>query len=106
MRSSYHRPNREKLPLIGNPKCKLLMKDWKALENVVDAKTLAVFERSRPCRGCIDLPDNYITLEFSDGTRKSTSYDRDSPVELKPLLQKIYELSMKCAAVTSQPTAK
>jgi len=70
--------------------------DWEDLQNFIDAKVLAAFTGRKGCPACLDQPESWAELEFSDGTTKSVSYDfSHPPAEIAGLLEKIKAIGAK-----------
>jgi hypothetical protein len=70
--------------------------DWEDLQNFIDAKVLAAFTGRKGCPACLDQPESWAVLEFSDGTAKSVSYDfSHPPAEIAGLLEKIKAIGAK-----------
>lgn len=59
--------------------------EWESLVQSIDAKALQAVPQENGCRGCIDLPDAWLVVEYSDGSKISVHYDpaarRPVPVE-------------------------
>lgn len=73
-------------------------KDWDDLKNFIDARVLAAFTGRIGCPGCADEMVEWVEVEFSDGTKKSISYNNGSaPPQIAALQQKIRGIGAKPA---------
>lgn len=71
-------------------------KDWGDLQNAIDANVLAAFTGRIGCPGCADEMVEWVEVEFSDGTKKSVSYNEgNAPQPLAVLMQKIRTIGTK-----------
>lgn len=81
--------------------CKITRREWETLRNSIDAKMLAAFTGIKTCRPCIDLPETWAAIEFSDGTKKAVDYDfSHPPPEIAALLREIEPIAAKCPSLT------
>ena len=65
-------------------------KDWDELQRSIDAGVLAAFVGRIGCPGCADEPVEWAEVEFSDGTKKSVSYNSGSaPPQIAALIERI-----------------
>ena len=63
--------------------------DWDDLQHFLDAKVLGAFIGRIGCPGCADEMVEWVEVEFSDGTKKSVSYNEGSaPPLVAELLQR------------------
>lgn len=70
--------------------------DWDDLARFINARVLAAFIGRIGCPGCADGGVEWAEVEFSDGTKKSVSYDKDrGPAPITELLQKIESIGTK-----------
>jgi hypothetical protein len=49
-------------------------KEWKALVRSIDAKALRAVPQDGTCRPCVDQPDAWVVIEYSDGSKISINY--------------------------------
>jgi hypothetical protein len=49
-------------------------REWEALLRSIDAKALGALPQDRSCRPCIDMPDSWTVVEYSDGSQISVHY--------------------------------
>ena len=71
-------------------------KDWDDLQRFIDASVLAAFTGRIGCPGCADEMVEWVEVEFSDGTKKSVSYNEGSaPRPIATLMQKIEAIGTK-----------
>jgi hypothetical protein len=71
-------------------------KDWEALQQLIDANVLAAFKGRIGCPGCADAGVEWVEIEFSDGTKKSASYNAGrGPERITALLQRIKTIAAK-----------
>ena len=49
-------------------------KEWKALVGSIDAKALRAVPQDGTCRPCVDQPDAWVVIEYSDGSKISVNY--------------------------------
>ncbi len=69
---------------------RITKQDWEALQLFIDASVLAAFVGPIGCPGCVDQPIGWVEVQFSDGTKKSVSYNEGSaPPVIAELLKKI-----------------
>ena len=47
---------------------------WEALVRSIDAKALRAVPQDGTCRPCIDQPDAWVVVEYSDGSKISVNY--------------------------------
>lgn len=65
-------------------------KDWDELQRFIDAGVLAAFVGRIGCPGCADELVEWVELEFSDGTKKSVSYNEGAATpQIAALLERI-----------------
>ncbi len=65
-------------------------REWDDLQHSIDANVLAAFTGRIGCPGCADELVEWVEVEFSDGTKKSVSYNEGSaPRPIATLMQKI-----------------
>ena len=77
-------------------KYRITKRDWNNLKHFIDARVLAEFVAPAGCPGCADEPTGWAELRFSDGTRKSISYnDGSEPPVIVELLNKIQTIRTK-----------
>jgi len=70
--------------------------DWENLQRATDTKSLMALPRPTRCRACVDLPDSWVEVRFSDGTKISVSYDPANPsAPIAALLHEIKTLGAK-----------
>jgi len=61
-------------------------REWATLLRSIDVKALRALPQDRACRPCIDLPDSWVAVEYSDGSQISVHYWPGSePVPVKAL---------------------
>ena len=76
-----------------NKKGKLTEEEWQNLKKSIDEKVLKAFVGSIGCPRCTDAVVVWITVEFSDGTKKSVSFGEGDvpgpPAEITTLLQEL-----------------
>jgi hypothetical protein len=71
-------------------------KDWEDLQRFIDASVLAAFTGRIGCPGCADELVEWAEVEFSDGTKKSVSYNLgNAPAPIATLMQKIEAIGTK-----------
>lgn len=71
-------------------KCPIARKDWDELQRFIDAGVLAAFVGRIGCPGCADELVEWVELEFSDGTKKSVSYNEGAATpQIAALLERI-----------------
>lgn len=75
---------------------KLTEAEWKNLQNSIDEKVLKGFVGPIGCPGCADSVVVWITVEFSNGAKKSVSFGEGDPAgppaEVTALLEQINRL--------------
>lgn len=49
-------------------------REWEALVRSIDAKALKAVPREKGCRPCIDQPESWTVIEYSDGSQISVHY--------------------------------
>ena len=77
-------------------KSAITKQDWEDLQHFIDAKVLAAFTGPIGCPGCVDQPVEWAEVQFSDGTKKSVSYNvGNAPPAIAALLQKIRTIGAK-----------
>jgi len=77
-------------------KSAIAKKDWDDLQHFLDAKGLAAFRGRIGCPGCVDEMVEWVEVEFSDGTKKSVSYNEGSaPPPIAALLERIRAIGTK-----------
>jgi TonB family protein len=77
--------------------CKITQHDWDGLRNSIDPKTIAALTGIKGCPACVDQPETWAALDFSDGTKKSVLYDwSHPPAEIAALLRAIGVVEAKC----------
>jgi hypothetical protein len=88
--------DRKSFPNIKQ-KQRITKADWEELERIVDAQMLASSgQQSASCLSCRDLPEAWIGLEFSDGTKKGITYSPGTPPPgAGALLDKVRAISAK-----------
>lgn len=70
--------------------------DWQRLLASIDLKAITALPSPSQCLACVDLPETYALLEFSDGTHKRVDYNRSNPpAALKPVLRELGVLESK-----------
>jgi hypothetical protein len=74
-------------------------KDWDELQRSIDAGVLAGFVGRIGCPGCADEQVQWAEVEFSDGTKKSVSYNSGS---VPPLIASLLE-RIKVIGVLAKP---
>jgi hypothetical protein len=73
---------------------RITREDWEDLKRFLDAKVLAVFTGRIGCPGCADQAVQWAAVEFSDGAKKSVSFNRgEAPPEIAALFSKIQSIS-------------
>jgi len=73
--------------------------DWQNLLQFLDAKVLARFTGPIGCPGCADQPTQWAEVYYSDGTKKSVSFNRgEAPPEIAALFTKIQKISPDTSA--------
>jgi hypothetical protein len=71
-------------------------KEWEELQRSIDAKALKALPQPATCRPCIDLPDFWVTVEYSDGQRISVSYEpTNPPAPINALLRKVPTIQIR-----------
>jgi len=87
--------NQKKYPDIEK-KFKITKQDWEELQQFFDVKELAVFDGGQNCPACPNQPQAWAEVEFSDGTKKWSSFNPLDPLpEIAALLKKIQALEAK-----------
>ena len=82
-------PDKRKKRAITKP-------DWENLLRAIDKESLKAIPQPKGCRACIDLPDSWVEVNFSDGTRIEVSYAPWSPpAPAATLLREIGKISTK-----------
>jgi hypothetical protein len=82
-------------------KCRISTQDWRDLQKSVAARVLAAFTGCTGCPACVDQPETWTAVEFSDGTKKFVRYSFSAPPPaIAALLRKIDAIRAKCP---SQP---
>lgn len=54
---------------------RITKRDWEDLQHSINATVLAAFIGRIGCPGCADEPVEWAEVQFSDGTKKSVSYN-------------------------------
>ena len=81
---------------IQNVRSRISQKDWQHLLASVDVTGIKALPSPTQCLACVDLPETYIVLEFSDGTKKRVDYNRSNPpAALKSVLHELGTLESK-----------
>jgi hypothetical protein len=79
-------------------KYRITKKDWEDLQHFIDLRVIAAFTGPIGCPGCVDEPVEWAEVQFSDGTKKSVSYNSGSaPAAITELLKKIQTMNAKLA---------
>lgn len=61
-------------------------REWEALLQSIDINALKAVPQDGSCRPCIDLPDSWVVVEYSDGSKIPVHYDPTSePAAVKGL---------------------
>jgi hypothetical protein len=82
-------------------KCRITKQDWRDLQKTIDANMRAAFTGRVGCPACVDQPETWAALEFSDGTKKIVLYGfSNPPPAIATSLRKIDAIAAKCP---SQP---
>jgi TonB family protein len=77
--------------------CEITKQDWDGLINSIDPKTIAQFTGIEGCPACVDQPEMWAELDFSDGTKKAVDYGfSQNPPEIVTLLRRIEAIAAKC----------
>jgi len=50
-------------------------REWETLVRSVDTKALKAVPQDGTCRPCVDQPDSWVEIDYSDGSRLSVHYD-------------------------------
>ena len=50
-------------------------REWETLVRSIDAKALRAVPQDGICRPCIDQPDSWVEIAYSDGSKVSVHYD-------------------------------
>jgi hypothetical protein len=70
--------------------------DWENLQRDIDTKSLMALPKPTSCRACVDLPDSWVEVKFSDGTKISVSYDpANPPAPIAVLLHEVKTMGAK-----------
>jgi len=64
--------NPKKLP-NRTTKVAITKQDWKNLLGSIDASALQALPQ-QGCRSCIDLPESWVVIEYSDGSKVAVNY--------------------------------
>lgn len=68
---------------------------------------LADFNGPIGCPGCVDQPIGWAEVDFSDGTKKSVSYNLGStPASVSALIRKIGNAGMKSVPEAPEPKSQ
>lgn len=68
--------------------------DWEDLLRFLDAKVLGALTGRIGCPGCADQPVQWAEVHYSDGTKKTVSFNRgEGPPEIVALFAKIQKIS-------------
>ncbi len=82
-------PDKKKLP-DRKTKRAITKQDWESLQRAIDAKALKALPQPTGSLPCIDLPVSGVTVEYSDGSKISVSYDdMNPPAPIAALLHKV-----------------
>src|SRR5215469_1680631 len=59
-------------------KDKITKREWKDVQDLIETRVLVVFAepRTSSCPGCADEPTAWTELQFSDGSKKSVTFNR------------------------------
>lgn len=77
-------------------KRRITKEDWEDLQRLIDAEVLAALTGPIGCPGCVDEEVEWIEVQFSDGTKKSVSYNAgNAPPAIAVLIQKIRTVGAK-----------
>ena len=77
-------------------KYKVKKEDWQELRRSIDARVLAASSGALGCPGCADQPVEWLEVQFSDGTKRSVSYNAgDAAAPISALLQRIRVIAEK-----------
>lgn len=77
-------------------KYRITKQDWEELQQFIDARVLAAFTGPIGCPGCVDEPIEWAEVQFSDGTKRSVSYNAgNAPTAIAELLKKIQVINAK-----------
>lgn len=88
-------PDKKKFP-DRTVTSRITKQEWEDLQHFIDAKVQAEFTGRVGCPACVDQPESWAQLEFSDGTSKTVSYDFSNPSRaIAALLKKIQALQTK-----------
>lgn len=66
--------DKEKYPDVKVQR-RMTKRNWEDLQNFINAPVLAAFIGRIGCPGCADEPVEWAEVQFSDGTKKSVSYN-------------------------------
>jgi TonB family protein len=81
--------------------CTITNQDWEGLRTSIDEKVLIALTGRTDCRACVDLPDSWAEVDFSDGTKKFISLGvSNRPSAIADLLRKIDVIAGKCPSET------
>jgi TonB family protein len=81
--------------------CPITKQDWEGLGSSIDEKVLAAFTGQTSCSACVDLPERWVQVDFSDGTKKHASLGLSNlPPAIENLLRKIDAIAGKCPSET------
>ena len=81
---------------IQDVRSRISQKDWQRLLSSIDVRTIVALPSPSQCVRCVDLPETYVSLEFSDGTKKLVDYNHSNPpATLKPMLRELGALVSK-----------
>jgi hypothetical protein len=87
--------NLKKYPDIQK-KFKITKEDWEDFQQLFDAKELAIFDGGENCPACPNQPQGWAEVQFSDGTKKWTSFNPVNPAsEIAALVKKVQALEAK-----------
>jgi hypothetical protein len=78
VRESMNAANKKTFPDTKAERA-ITKQDWENLERAIDTKSLMALPQPTCCRACIDLPDSWVEVKFSSGTKISVSYDPGNP---------------------------
>jgi hypothetical protein len=66
-------PDKKKYP-NRKEKRAITKREWSDLVHSIDAKAVRAVPQEGGCGPCIDLPESFLTIEYSDGSKISVSY--------------------------------
>lgn len=74
LREMAHAENPKKFPRRKQRRA-ISKKEWETLVRSIDVKALNAVPQDGICRPCIDQPDSWVEIDYSDGSRLSVHYD-------------------------------